>query len=638
MSRSNLSVIYGKQQFGVSPIDKIKSYPLTATIPIKAEIDTRPAFNQGLHADITNTDLLESLVGSLLLVNDLQGNWRQTPFLIPTASTISQLKPSSQDSFDLASTPFRLTKDALMIYYALPTSDLYEVLWMYLLVRFGNEISNAFKNEEISRYKSKNGTIVKCIAVLPSKSEMDEAELYLNSNQQARKIKDILDNDLDIKAILKASIHPHIARWSIEYDPPNRGYNRPYFLQPIGYLGFSLRIPSTLISSVSKDIALPNNNDENPTSVQLRFLQLRLPELDILDQEIFTVLASLNHLPFASILKGYCTMILKYFHKQITKASSSSSIRIIISDYVKALAYALIEMGIHGLSHCLMRYLASAAKVDEKTIREFVGIFYRYPIISTLSTSSNVDDKFKGIIDGYIYRFLASPTLGYSGVVAAIAGGILPIPFSYSSLGRTLKLPDIQKISEYCSISSPDSCYSSWMNSRTIAKSFITGTSASLSRQNIQCSLNGWTIRTRLTDILDEIIRITEQRFGLVNLSSPNDLFKRLYLPRDRYRRLLTKTLLREAMASLISKQIGGSQNVPPKTLRECEKEAKDAIKPYAPMLYEALVPYCFDGCFNCILSKNCGTRNPFTREWIVSKSMLKILIHYSRLLTRLSR
>ena len=638
MSRSNLSVIYGKGQFGVSPIDRIKSYPLTATIPIKAELDTRPAFNRGLHADITNTDLLESLVGSLLLVNDLQGNWRQTPFLIPTASTISQLKPSSQDSFDLASVPFRLTKDALMIYYALPTSDLYEVLWMYLLVQFGNEISHAFKNREISRYKSKNGAVVKCTAVLPSKSEMDEAELYLNSNQQARNIKNILDNNLDIKAILKASIHPHVARWSIEYDPPNRGYNRPYFLQPIGYLGFSLRIPSTLISSVSKDMALSSNNDENPTGVQLRFLQLRLRELDILDQEIFTVLASLNHLPFASILKGYCTMILKYFHKQITKASSSSAIRIIISDYVKALAYALIEMGIHGLSHCLMRYLASAAKVDEKTIREFVGIFYRYPIISTLSTSGNVDDKFKGIIDGYIYRFLASPTLGYSGVVAAIAGGILPIPFSYSSLGRTLELPDIQKISEYCSISSPDSCYSSWMNSRTIAKSFITGTSASLSRHNIQCSLNGGTIRTRLTDILDEIIRITEQRFGLVNLSSPNDLIKRLYLPRDRYRRLLTKTLLREAMASLISKQIDGSRNIPPKTPRECEKKAKDAIKPYAPMLYEALVPYCFDGCFNCVLSKNCGTRNPFTREWIVSKSMLKILIRYSRLLTRSSK
>ena len=634
MSGNNISIVYGKRQFGVSPVDKIKSYPLTATIPINAEIDTRPAFNQGTYANITNTNLLESLVGSLLLVNDLQGNWRQTPFLIPAASTISQLKSSSQDFFDLSSTPFRLTKEALMIYYVFATSNLYEVLWKYLLVRFGKEIYSAAMNGEVSSYKSKDGTVVKCIAVLPSKSEIDEAELYLNSNQQARKIKDILDDDLDVKAILKASIHPHIARWSIIYDSPNKGYNRPYFLQPIGYLGFSLRIPGNLISSVSKDITLPGNG-ENLTSVQLRFLQLRLPELDILDQEIFTVLASLNHLPFASILKGYCTMILKYFHKYITTASSSSTIRIIISDYVKALAYALIEMGIHGLSHCLMRYLASTVKVDEKTVREFVGILYRYPVVSTLSTSSIIDDKFKGIIDGYIYRFPASPTLGHSGVVAAIAGAILPIPFSYSSLSGTLKLPYIQKIPEYCSISNPDSCYTSWMKARTIAKSFITGASSSLGKYEIQCSWNGRIIKTRLTSILDAIINITEQRFGLVNIGSPGDLSKRLYIPRDRYRRLLSKTILREAIVSLTSKQLGGIQNIPPKTLRECKKRAMDTIKPYAPMLYEALVPYCFDGCFNCVLSKNCSTRHPLARGWIISKSMLKILIRYSRLFTR---
>ncbi len=619
MSSRKVSARFGPSEYGVSVIDRIKSYPLTAVLPLRANIDVSGVGTAVAYGGITGADLIESLIGSLVLVPGRSKDLRQVSNLIPSTSTISQLvamgwasKQGQPSAFDLALNPFRLVKDSLMLYYVFGVGDLYEVLWRYLLIRLTDELrAIAGPNGVVAHYTPRQGRSVRCFIDFPQDWEINDAKNYIDNDERNSSIKTLLDELLDPKAVLKAMTHPHIARWSMEYDDPRQGYNRPSFFQPITYLSFSLRIPEALVTSIIKGAQAGTYRDP---SVPLRYLRLRLPLLDILGEEVYEGLGQLGNRPYAAVVKGYCSMVLRYFHKNIDKSSNTASVRLRLSDLAHALAFALIEMGVHALSHCLMRYLAAATKVDQASMKEFVGIIYWPPPLST----GTGDDYYRGLIDGYIYRFHASPELGGAGAVAAVAGAILPRPYSHSSLKDVVSAPSLKDLIVYCGAHrSGDACYASWLGVRAVAKATLSGIKGSVRRNVVGCRGRAIT----LDKILEDAERLTETRFGLVNIRSPDDLVKKLYLPRERYRRVLVNKILKQIVRNILS-GAGG--------VTKCKGRVKSAVRPYAPMLYEAAVPHCFDGCYNCVLVRNCGTRHPMTREWLVSKSMLKILLHYA--------
>jgi hypothetical protein len=83
-----------------------------------------------------------------------------------------------------------------------------------------------------------------------------------------------------------------------------------------------------------------------------------------------------------------------------------------------------------------------------------------------------------------------------------------------------------------------------------------------------------------------------------------------LSLPLSEFRRLLVP---------IITKAVAGSSAT--SSAEEISKLLHREIKHYLNAIYEYAVPFCFDGCHNCIMiDRGCGLRNPLLKEWTASR------------------
>jgi hypothetical protein len=53
----------------------------------------------------------------------------------------------------------------------------------------------------------------------------------------------------------------------------------------------------------------------------------------------------------------------------------------------------------------------------------------------------------------------------------------------------------------------------------------------------------------------------------------------------------------------------------------------KQGLRPHREAIYMASTPFCFDGCYNCVLVEKSCLGNPLMREWVVSKSMARLIL-----------
>jgi hypothetical protein len=99
-----------------------------------------------------------------------------------------------------------------------------------------------------------------------------------------------------------------------------------------------------------------------------------------------------------------------------------------------------------------------------------------------------------------------------------------------------------------------------------------------------------------------------------------------LSIPLSEFRRLL---ICKNGFIDMFVKD--PRQGIPKDEIDETAKTLGKEIKSYLRAIYEAVLPFCFDGCFNCVLiDKGCSLRNPLLKEWVVSRfvaeKMLKTL------------
>ncbi len=489
-------------------------------------------------------------------------------------------------------------------YLVFNLADVYDGLWKYLALRFNNSAPDEFiipvdKDDKVTC------TIIK-----------EDVNIDKSSNELIN--SSLFDMFLDPKAIIKATIYPHVCTWSIRIMDLRQGFhNTLSFIQPIDYLMINLNVREEIIGSMIKE-ALTQE------SLSLKFLRLRSMALTRFIDILFERLSHSVD-PFRVILETYCRFVAERGRKYIKRASKTNRISLNIVAYSQALAYALIEMGLHGISHSLIRYIASKLKFDVSRLREFIGVVVNVP--------SHVNDQIKalkaylGIIDGYILRVPLNKSMlrdAPRDSIFGIIGVILPKPYSRKLISTIFQdnCKMLEEIINYTNaminLRGIDSCYKTWLSNKGITDTTFSRTVSFLSRVNISssCPLS-------LGDILSDIKHLTETRFNIQNLKLPNDLAKILYIPRVDYRRVLIKNILKRIIERELSKL--GIKN--PNILDLCHKDAKRSIKAYVPMIYETSVPYCFDGCYNCVLLKDCGSKHPIIREWIVSKAIMKIIL-----------
>jgi len=636
-----IRVEYSHRGIGLSKIDEVMVYPLVASVPVNARISPLKIQKSKVIMNLIRVDLLESLIGSLVLIKRPHGMYNQVSFLLPNTSTLSQfasklrISNNTNESFDLASNPFKITKGAAMIYMGIDLTSLYEVLWRYILLKFISDINSWVNgNEKILTEYSRGDDTIKCRLRAPPANKLKEIENEFNEiiNSTSAHFQNYYVNNrnnlFDVKALFKAFVYPHVSAWSVRVD--TKGTRRPRILingQPLSYLGFSLPLDKHIIGSII------NNVDLNSKGVFLRYLRLNSYILDIFVEEVFNALASYANRPYLALLISYCRTIMRAKFKRISEISRSRLVEVDLVALSHALSYSLLEMGLHGIAHCLKRYVSSLLKINERYVKEFLGIVYLLP--NELDFGHTLwDDLYVGVAEGYIFRYPGDSNLAMSGrTFIGVSGAIVTEPFSYNSVSTLNDIKKLNNIMRFCDFGNPDMCYSIWMNLSKVSRVPLLHTSRSLLNVTVPCNNKGHNIyRLNVGRVFEKIIQETERRFELGHILKPDDLGDVIYLSRLDYRRILSKKLIKNIIKNYLNNYIA-SGRLSPEGLRLCSRNVKNHLKPYLPLLYESLVPHCFDGCYNCVIIKNCGTKHPIIREWVVSKSMTKLLLEYIKYL-----
>jgi hypothetical protein len=246
----------------------------------------------------------------------------------------------------------------------------------------------------------------------------------------------------------------------------------------------------------------------------------------------------------------------------------------------------LLELGLHGISHLLLKYVFGLTKLHRKRLRELVVLCVGKNNISRGAVSQHYWDV---IVNGFIYK-LTSTTDVNTGII--MISDCRPYGYNmwksiFESFGGHDFMDDFIDFSlkQLGEDKDDDKCLRLWQNEAERLEA-----------------------RMRLYDssVTLEAERLLNDLFGLGDPSHGD-----LALPL-----LDVRPLLQRDVIPLIAKEIGKS---------ECE--VKQILKPHMEALYAMSVPFCFDGCYNCVvLDKGCNS-NLLSKEWSVSKSMARLIL-----------
>jgi hypothetical protein len=57
------------------------------------------------------------------------------------------------------------------------------------------------------------------------------------------------------------------------------------------------------------------------------------------------------------------------------------------------------------------------------------------------------------------------------------------------------------------------------------------------------------------------------------------------------------------------------------------KSEVEQRLKSHLQAIYITSIPFCFDGCFNCVLLEKKCNSNPLTIDWLISKSIARLIL-----------
>ena len=266
----------------------------------------------------------------------------------------------------------------------------------------------------------------------------------------------------------------------------------------------------------------------------------------------------------------------------------------------------LIEYGLHGVSHMLLREVAERLKIRKQRLNEItVLIVPQTP--STVVVPANLYNAFlftnvymNIVLDGYHYRIRGGGEELLKGLIMVTDTK----PYTSPQWRKALADFDVKNFARSVvdQLRRRD-CYKYWEERRSRIVPVIDMADAII-EQEIGTSLN----------ISKPISRMVEFVIKLFDLDK-TDKQHALSIPLSEFRRLL---------GAFIAKAAGNTST----STEEATKILYRVARHYLNAVYEYTVPFCFDGCYNCILiDKGCSVRNPLLKEWIVSRQIaLKIL------------
>lgn len=578
---------------------------------------------------LSTQDDLGLYCGSLNLVELLLGSI----FTYTSRKTIPQMKMQLNTLVPLPYLSYRDENDTRKIkLFYLPHLVLNEAGYVGLSIVFDDDFVEELK-------KSVKRDLCSLTEIFKSTDDNYNLGTLIEENMECstitNKVNDRGDDFIiDPKVLFKIFVQEHFSQWSLEIiDARNRGDIRKKMIRTsiIRHLRLSIPVDSLLVSQIGEQ-----SSTSTSSSFYVKYYGINSFRLEDFYNKVYQRIEKIANNPSrnnewsdykihqASIILGY----LDYVNEVISKAISGNTgdnasktkpvLTIDLNGFLDAIVAGFIELGVHGLSHLLTKYISYKLKVSTKHLGEII-ILHAAPVHPEISRIM----EYLGVVDGFLYR--VSSDKWKADIII-----YLRRDYSHPSLKASLNCDDDNKcnnaLAEFNEFvnnilgEAPDDdrCYQRWVEKRMPARASLQVLSRALDNTSV---CDGLSLGALMRSSMEKLSRL----HGLADTSrlGPGELYKKVYLPLSTSRRYIYKTLLPDLVKSRRNTSRGAGKD------KECTKEARRNLKHYVEQIYQASVPDCFDGCYNCILMDECGAPNPIIREWVVSKQAAKYILNH---------
>ena len=571
-----IDIIDGEIEYeDADPIKHMTSWPLIARVPMNIETtDIVDLSGNSRNLKLAEVLLLEVLLGSIIMVKkkgELRG--RQLPLLIPTPllSLLHYKQYSSCKQSHSPSTP-RTSSRFESHLLALPSTSYVSIGG----IMFSVDLNNLF--EKLSDYLvAKLNEAYRLLEELKSEKLVIQVNFrncgvsgdqHIEGLSAEAILKTITDNFILVGKTIgfPRNIRKYEEKIRHEIRLPHRivRLEVPIPLHDIGFQRLGL-----VDNRFSKHIYVAYDVVRDRTEYLESILKLRMALRNRVSSYMGSSYDGIS-LWLAAFLPHINDRVVKTLEKEgMPIGSRASLVSIDGCILARRMALLLLEYGLHALSHLLLKYLHEVLKVKMDTLRELVVLSLggedRWNSVKPSPYYMNV------AINGFRYR-LSSSIGGVRGVVMITSNE----PFTYRSWESLI--PKVFKLEDFVSSAfemlgkdlNSDRCLGLWEDEK-----------------------DKMMVRLRLYDADNRISNFMEDLKNLIGDSG--------------------RALPLLEVRAIMKRSLG--------------KERLESLKPYLEAIYTATIPFCFDGCYNCVLIERQCLSNPFSSEWVVSKSVARLIL-----------
>jgi hypothetical protein len=251
------------------------------------------------------------------------------------------------------------------------------------------------------------------------------------------------------------------------------------------------------------------------------------------------------------------------------------------------IALILIETGLHTVLHSLLKYFRKFHNLRESRLREVLVLSIGDVMVNKagLANKAGVASYYlNNLINGFIYRVVTSDDKikGYMVVVDVK-------PFSYANMASLVERFDLNDFIRFSwellgDKKESDKCCNIWREESGKIDNYLK-------------------LYTHSDNILAEVKnQITEYGLG----GNGN----KITIPLLDARPIIMDIIEEVAEKNQLN-----------------ESEVKQRLRPHLQAIYIKSIPFCFDGCFNCVLLEKSCNSNPLTVDWVISKSAARLIL-----------
>jgi len=551
-------------------LSKVRTWPLTLQMPLTMEI-SKSKHNSIIYSIKTN--VVEGLLGSIIFV-DIDKSRYQIQTIVPTPLLSATFKHNLRDAmFYVIPSASRIDSGAIVI--KLDLTELFNNLYHYLICKLCNVSNIQLKHGDLFRalYVAKDF----CYDFDKGEKQQCNSNIYLDDEAL---LKALVNNFVTI-APRTYLFSQYLKRADIDINELSRWIRLPHRIRRI-----DIGIPINITGIQSIDIPINVKNiyfayEMVADRVQYlrKFLQLykQLKDALKIGDNIELLLMA-----FSEYIGERVERYLK--EKGLDDIAEKRPIVGInnINIITARIAILLLELGLHGLSHLLFKYFHTTTKIRGERLRELIilGIGEKIAEDAMIRGRYYMDVT----INGFMYRL----TLSNNRVIGVVMISDTK-PYTSSLWGNIVDNFDANKFISFAYevLGVPeDRCLSTWKGLKSRLSQYID-----------------------LYDRKGLIRRAVNTLSNMYGLGNPDD--GNITIPILDARPIIEKDVITNLAQQL----------------QENKSVIRSTLKPYMEALYTISMPFCFDGCYNCVLlDKGCGS-SPLMKEWSSSKSMTRLIL-----------